>query len=537
MTGETEEKKRPVSAGVFVTAALAAASVLYLASREVLSWSGLYLQMRVAIPGELLAFLVTPVCFFIVVMASALRAGRRGGRGMRAAGIVVCALAAFAGFFYLTVGSLIYVFLRSGELERDRRVGEDGIWIESVGEESRGLESWQVYRYYEPVAWVLKRPYEPLSEVMEWRAYRKYGETFVVTRQDRSRETDEKLSVYTLFLESDQELVIHMLSGDSFYGFLDDYPQAKANRLLSMDPEAGGIVEFLTAGSEEDQTETLLTCFAAAPVIVIEDEADGDKKAGLIARAVGRVADEPLFHVEGNEAAVVLRICFPDGGTQDMRLSFGNLANRYVNDSVNGMIRGDYYANEEHVRDAIRYWYEAHEADMQEGPGLPGSGAGDEAGLPGDGAAGDEAGLPGSGATGDEAGLPEDGAADPDTVEGAYLCLYREIFVPEGAIYDCRYNAKGNFYAVVSEGRGKPAADQPEMDTRCTVVYDRESANGECHLFVYYETWYQEDGSEYTTAIRNTYAVNKSTGEVTPSGKRAWEDVGSQDYQEAAGEK
>ena len=367
-------------------------------------------------------------------------------------------------------------------MERDRWAGEDNIWIESAGEENVGLESWRVYRYYEPVGRILKRPCEALSEVMEWRAYRKYGETFVATEQDRIREKDESLSVYTLYLESDPEITIHMLSGDSFYGFLDDYPQALANRLFSADQEFCRIAVFAKTGTAADQTETLLSCFAGAPVIVIDSEEDGGQKAGIVARAIGRAMDHPLFYVEGNEAEVVLRICFPDGETQDMRLPFGNRANRYTNDSINGMIKGDYYTDEAHVNEAIRHWYEAHAAempDMQEPQGTTG------------------------------------GSADA----GGLIRL------------------KGNFYAVLSEGRGKPAADQPEMDTRITVVYDRESKNGECHLFVCYETYYDENGSEYTTAIRNTYAVNRSTGEATASGKRAWEDVGSQEYQEAAGEK
>lgn len=531
MTEESKEGKKPVRAGVIVLTALAAASVLYLTGRELLSWSDLYLQMRVAVPGEVLTFLVTPVCFLAFVVTAALRMRGHTGRGMRAVGFVICALAVFAGFLYLTAGSLIYVLFRSGEMERDRWAGEDNIWIESAGEENMGLESWRVYRYYEPVGRILKRPCETLSEVMEWRAYRKYGETFVVTEQDRIREKDESLSVYTLYLESDPEITIHMLSGDSFYGFLDDYPQALANRLFSADQEFCRIAVFAKTGTAADQTETLLSCFAGAPVIVIDSEEDGGQKAGIVARAIGRAMDHPLFYVEGNEAEVVLRICFPDGETQDMRLPFGNRANRYTNDSINGMIKGDYYTDEAHVNEAIRHWYEAHAAempDMQEPQGTTGGSAdaGDAAKAPG--TSGDETGT----------GTPETSAdAGPDTVEGAYLCLYREVFEPEGARYECSYNAKGNFYAVLSEGRGKPAADQPEMDTRITVVYDRESKNGECHLFVCYETYYDENGSEYTTAIRNTYAVNRSTGEATASGKRAWEDVGSQEYQEAAGEK
>ena len=122
------------------------------------------------------------------------------------------------------------------------------------------------------------------------------------------------------------------------------------------------------------------------------------------------------------------------------------------------------------------------------------------------------------------------------SVEEAYECLYHEVFEPLGDAYDCRYNAKGNFYGLLSEGKGKLNDETPEMDTVRTVVYDRISKNNKCHIFVYYETYNNQDGSEYTTAIRNTYAVDMTTGEVTESGKHAWADTGSAAYQEAAGE-
>lgn len=121
-------------------------------------------------------------------------------------------------------------------------------------------------------------------------------------------------------------------------------------------------------------------------------------------------------------------------------------------------------------------------------------------------------------------------------VEEAYDCLYREVFASLGDAYDCRYNAKGNFYAQLSEEKGRLNEETPEMDIVRTVVYDRISKNGKCHLFVYYETYYDQDGLEYTTAIRNTYAVDMTTGKVTESGKHAWEDTGCEAYQEAAGE-
>lgn len=126
---------------------------------------------------------------------------------------------------------------------------------------------------------------------------------------------------------------------------------------------------------------------------------------------------------------------------------------------------------------------------------------------------------------------------EPSTVEGAFGAVYREIFEPVGDTYECRYNAKGNWYIVLSPGSVVLDGETKARDTVRTLVYDRESKNGACNLIVYYEEVLNEDGSEYTTAIRNTYAVKMSDGTVIPSGKHAWADVGNAFYQEATGEK
>lgn len=120
------------------------------------------------------------------------------------------------------------------------------------------------------------------------------------------------------------------------------------------------------------------------------------------------------------------------------------------------------------------------------------------------------------------------------TPEGAYKKLYETVFGPEGCRYETTYNAKGNFYAILDEidvENGEVA-----KRARHTVVYDRVSKNGKCQLFVAYWTYYKEDGSEITTVIDNTYAVIISTGEVVASGKKRWEDIGTEEYREAAGE-
>ena len=66
-------------------------------------------------------------------------------------------------------------------------------------------------------------------------------------------------------------------------------------------------------------------------------------------------------------------------------------------------------------------------------------------------------------------------------------------------------------------------------------MYDRESKNGKCHLFVHYRTYYR-DGAEFTTDILDMYAVDMETGQVYISGRHAWEDVGNAEYCEATGE-
>ena len=97
------------------------------------------------------------------------------------------------------------------------------------------------------------------------------------------------------------------------------------------------------------------------------------------------------------------------------------------------------------------------------------------------------------------------------------------------------YNAKGNFYATLGEGTAELEGAPGIFAYKDTVVYDRESQNGKCHLFVYYRTYYQ-DGTEYSTEILDMYAVDKKTGDVYASGRHDWADVGNEAHREATGE-
>ncbi|MCD7946024.1 MAG: hypothetical protein LUF81_05420 [Clostridiales bacterium] len=95
-------------------------------------------------------------------------------------------------------------------------------------------------------------------------------------------------------------------------------------------------------------------------------------------------------------------------------------------------------------------------------------------------------------------------------------------------------SAKGTVYVTLWS---EPWAEDETVTVRGRLVYDRESTNGECDIFVYYEDYIASDGSEAkSTAILEFYAVNQQSGEVIPGDKHSWSDVGSAEYREAIGE-
>ena len=69
-------------------------------------------------------------------------------------------------------------------------------------------------------------------------------------------------------------------------------------------------------------------------------------------------------------------------------------------------------------------------------------------------------------------------------------------------------------------------------------MYDRVSKNGRCGLYVCYETDKGSDGSwsPSDAAILDMYAYEYSTGIIADSGKTAWADAGSEEYQALTGE-
>lgn len=121
--------------------------------------------------------------------------------------------------------------------------------------------------------------------------------------------------------------------------------------------------------------------------------------------------------------------------------------------------------------------------------------------------------------------------------ESAYKKLYEAIFEPMGFSYLLNYNAKGNLYGVL--GTRVEEKDGESRTLRYTVVYDRQSKNGMCQLFVEYKDYVYPGTDEidaYSTEIVEFYAVNMVTGKVVAANKTAWSQVGSDKYQEMTGE-
>lgn len=131
-----------------------------------------------------------------------------------------------------------------------------------------------------------------------------------------------------------------------------------------------------------------------------------------------------------------------------------------------------------------------------------------------------------------EPGETED-SSESDYTKDARL-IYENVLAPEkvGESFSTEYDARGREYYPLGED-----------GVYCyTLVYDRDSENGACRLYVLYRSPYdQENGSYYSyldsmTQIMDIYAVVKETGQIIPSGKKAWSDVGGEEYRKAVGE-
>lgn len=116
---------------------------------------------------------------------------------------------------------------------------------------------------------------------------------------------------------------------------------------------------------------------------------------------------------------------------------------------------------------------------------------------------------------------------ETDYREEAAKAVYDAVLAEEGFSYEVYYNAKGNLYIDL----GSKTSEDGEVYSY-SLVYDRASKNGACELLVLYRSL---EGSDNETIV-DMYAVETATGKVVASGKKAWSDVGTEEYREMTGE-
>lgn len=497
---ERTKKSRILKNNLIVFAIILSITVLYLGSRKILSGYEIYYRNWAVVLGDVIAFVILPFVTFALPVTAALQRKRNAKEGRD--GSVLFALAligmGIVALIYSFVGSVVFIFTADEEFEAEQMM--EGEILRGIGKEADGWETYTVYHYYEPISFCLKKNYEPLSEALEAQMKETYGEEFTVCAEDKQQEQQRYLRLYTLQSVQHPEIVVHMFSGGGIWGIADDYLQAKTNWILSQNEDFMDIAKMPENVAEEEARSTAERLWTG-PMVRIASKRYGERVAGTIAGAVDELLRDENFRTqEGKRASIILDIWYSDGTCEAVEVAIGD------------------YLTKEWLLDKITEKYEIHELGMHENQMT------ENMKTAADDSQENEAVI-------------EPDTSTPQTVEGAYRCLYEEVFESLGEPYEYSYNAKGNFYAVLSAGEEMPPGGEQEMKTAQSVVYDRISENEECRLFVHYKTYYDESGAECGTIICNTYAVNMKSGEVTPSGKQAWTDIGTQEYQKATGEK
>lgn len=368
-----------------------------------------------------------------------------------------------------------------------------------------GEESRLNYKYYEPVTIFCKRKYEPYSDIMCLKLEKEYGEAFAVAFKNKD-------SVYKMYPVNNPNITFHMMDGPEYYSY-NDYMQERANDRIIQYIEN----KNLSLQHKKKMESGILEKFTEGMSFVISSREEAESISEKTAQIIAYVLEDEFFKTEGHASKIffILQDAIDMTGENIiLDIPFGNGYEGTVYDEYSTSVPSDYYTNADNIYAKLQEAYRrgtVAKAEVLE----------------------DEQALL------DEQDAVE--AMDPDvitpsTVEGAYKVLFDEVFAKNGDSYDCRYNAKGNFYGLLYEGKGKLNAETEEMDIDRTVVYDRVSKNGAYHIFVNYENYYDESGNNYTTKIVDFYAVNMQTGEVIRADKQAWEDVGTKEYREKTGE-
>ena len=99
---------------------------------------------------------------------------------------------------------------------------------------------------------------------------------------------------------------------------------------------------------------------------------------------------------------------------------------------------------------------------------------------------------------------------------------------PEAGTAQISYGAKGESWCVVSES----GTDIEYL------MYDRDSRNGSCGLYVLFRAGKDAGGSWglSNAVMEDVYAYEYGTGRVVSSGRTSWADAGNDEYREMTGE-
>ncbi len=413
-------------------------------------------------------------------------------------GTVLTVTALFVFMMY-AIFAVILIWVASLDMGTETKYAEGIIRTEKQDEYSQGVtNSVTVSVYHEDMGLFLKKEYEPASDIVLIYLEEKYGEKFKL-----SKESIEGEAVYRVYPEanSSQEFLVR-----EFLGFFkDDYSVIRAKFIMDR-----AIAENCPERSVETQEKLLPNTLSDRLTIDCNGREDAKACAGDIAMLISTVLKDDFFLEEGRSIMLVVNCIDEEDRAATTYLYFGNEADGraygYEMDGIEYGYEADYYTDETLIYKELQSsfdWLEnmlAEEKKMQ--------------------AYEDDLA---------KANL-EKNESSPDYVEGAYKFLYESLFADSGYPYDCRHNAKGNFYAFLCDGEEQPEhMTEPQKYTE-TIVYDRLSKNEKCHLFVYYRNY-----DSYST-ILEMYAVDRESGEVYISGRRAWEDVGTKEYCEATGE-
>lgn len=453
---------------------------------------GIYLRSGVkfyAVTINELIVLPTAAFASLISLLFYLRKRRLTGRGVFT-GLIVLASGVYALFLlWAAVSALV---LGAVQIMRGDYVGEDGWLREWHGPWDEPEAAYDTY--YETYNWLWKKEYYATWESVEREMEERYGAALAPTEQSAGQ---EGWGVYTFLAENDPAFIFHVQPTDQ-REFREDFAQACADGILEkvMEEAWPGRVWSIAYAEPYPGGDGTGDRFETGFVIECADPEDARACAELAAE----LAKEALrsAYVSDYGAVLIVRCRGVEEWAADLAFPVGK--NR-LGDRPEYRWEGDRYTDWSLVYARLLDNYTRNPA-----PGETGTGAMD----------------------------PESSAF---YVEGAYKALYETLFAGAGYPYKTSYNAKGNFVAYLTEGTGTPEGAAEKMNTVETVVYDRESKNGKCHLFVHYRDYY-EIGADtpYSTGIVDMYAVDMATGQVYASGRHGWADPGSDAYREATGE-